>query len=412
MKTLHSWIARSLHWSGAFVLIFVHCFFPASASGQQLLMSPDAYDVSFSPRGTYASFLNATSVLFELSSLKTRPILLRPTGHLAPVFAPDEAAFATVRAEAFAGGFIGTAIRKHETLSAAMISEFPSALYGTNTADIQDMHWMLDGNSFLCLVPQGARIRRYSAANGSLIAQSQWLDGGSHRLSICHSEHRVVSASEDGRIYVWSLDELSLERTITNQVGFAAFAVISEDGKSIYSGSINDDLRVYSTADWSEIRKVKAKQTGVRELAVDREQTIVLTRGYDGTAKGWAPHDLRHLFTVPVGNTAVTYSQKPPYRIQISPDGSLFATAGFDLQGRLFTIPLTVTSARREGQELKLEWCGGRPPFRLQQRASMSIGDWEDVPGELTSRRLSLPLSKTRFYRIVGQPTAEPASNL
>jgi len=198
---------------------------------------------------------------------------------------------------------------------------------------------------------------------------------------------------------------------MTNQVGFAAFAVISEDGKSIYSGSFNDDLRVYATADGSEIRKVKAKQTGVRELAVDREQTIVLTRGYDGTAKGWAARDFRHLFTVPVGKPAVTFSQKEPYRIQVSPDGSLFATAGWDGEGRLFTIPLTVTSARREGQEMKLEWCGGRPPFRLQQRSSLSAGEWENVSEDLTSRRLSIPVTGTRFYRIAGQPTPEPISN-
>ena len=384
------------------------CLGPRSASAQQLLFSTLAEDIAFSPHGQYLAFMTYTTSVVRLGPGPMKVFGLGTLAQFTPVFSPDESMLAATMGEVFAGGLTGTRILTHKVPEGPVVSVFPSALHGTNRANIRDMHWLPDGASFLCLIPSGAEIRRFSAADGRLLMSSEFLQAGSYKLSLSHSTRRIVSASENGLIYIWSLNDLSLQHTLTNQIGPAAFAVISEDGKTIYSGAENDDLRSYSTSDRSETRKVKAGQNGVRELAVDGEQTIVLTRGYDGTAKGWTAGEFRHLFTVPVGEPAVPHNKGSRYPIHISPDGSLFATAGRNAQGRLFTIPLTVTTARREGQELKLEWCGGRPPFRLQQRASLSAGDWEDASEDLHSRRLSVPVAGSRFYRITSEPWPEP----
>jgi WD40 repeat protein len=303
----------------------------------------------------------------------------------------------------FAGGFTGTEIVTYSTPGGERVQGFPSALYGTNQAKVEDLLVTPNGESFLCVVSgSGLQVRTYSTRTGEAQLKSQLMDDFADTISVSYASKRIAAGTFDrGSILIWNLEDLSLVTRLTNHLGSSSFAAISKDGNTLYSGARDGTLRRYSCDDWSEQLRVDTSQKGVREIGVDSEETIVVTRGYDGTVKGWTAKDFRPLFKVQVSNPVPEYDRQQNYRVRISPDGSVFATAGSDGIGKLFSIPLHVTRAERNDQSVLLEWAGGHPPFKLQSRGSITSGDWEDVPGTMTSRRLRVPVSGSRFYRVV-----------
>lgn len=57
------------------------------------------------------------------------------------------------------------------------------------------------------------------------------------------------------------------------------------------------------------------------------------------------------------------------------------------------------------GQQIRLSWDGGYPPFTVQQRTHPVEGDWENVAQGLMDRFLVLPATNAAaYYQVIGQP--------
>lgn len=110
--------------------------------------------------------------------------------------------------------------------------------------------------------------------------------------------------------------------------------------------------------------------------------------------------------------------------LQLSGDATLVITANYSRDpagthhGRTVTsifsnpvvvstgpqIPLTIGSIVRNGSTVTINWSGGKPPFQLQKRASLTGGDWQDVGAPTSSTSASDVLSgDSAFYRVRGQ---------
>ncbi len=83
-------------------------------------------------------------------------------------------------------------------------------------------------------------------------------------------------------------------------------------------------------------------------------------------------------------------------------------SGGVNNNGAIIRIDLAafrVKIAPESGNQIRLFWDGGYPPFTVQQRTNLLDDVWVDVVQDLTNRSVVLPLTNTAaYYQVIGQP--------
>lgn len=84
------------------------------------------------------------------------------------------------------------------------------------------------------------------------------------------------------------------------------------------------------------------------------------------------------------------------------------ASGGANNNGTIIRIDPAAFRVRIEpesGNQVRLSWDGGYPPFTIQQRTNLLTGDWSEVVSGLTDRSISLPATNPpTYFRVLGQP--------
>lgn len=67
-------------------------------------------------------------------------------------------------------------------------------------------------------------------------------------------------------------------------------------------------------------------------------------------------------------------------------------------------VPLAISGAKIQGGQIVIQWSGGKGPYQLQRRPSLTQGSWENVGNTTTGTSASDTVEAgNRFYRVVGQ---------
>lgn len=64
---------------------------------------------------------------------------------------------------------------------------------------------------------------------------------------------------------------------------------------------------------------------------------------------------------------------------------------------------LRICSITRIGSNVDIIWIGGRGPYQLQTRDSLSLGTWRNFGTPIAGNSAAVPMSKTGFIRVVGR---------
>jgi hypothetical protein len=92
------------------------------------------------------------------------------------------------------------------------------------------------------------------------------------------------------------------------------------------------------------------------------------------------------------------------FSVTVTDPGGLSASASFTIPVTYVPPPPVVLQIASQGQQIKLSWSGGTPPFQLQSATNFVVPAWVNI-GSLTSNRnaTATPSNAASFYRVQGQ---------
>jgi len=92
------------------------------------------------------------------------------------------------------------------------------------------------------------------------------------------------------------------------------------------------------------------------------------------------------------------------FGVTVTDPGGLNASASFGIVVTYTPPPPVVLQIALQGQQLKLSWSGGTPPFQLQSTTNLGIPAWVNVGNFTTNRSATTMLSDAAsFYRVQSQ---------
>lgn len=152
------------------------------------------------------------------------------------------------------------------------------------------------------------------------------------------------------------------------------------DGTILISGGMDSVIKLWTTADWSLIRPVKAHANSVHTMAMAADESFLATGSTDCTVKIWSFPQMELLYTVQDRKKTVA-------DVSISPDGQQVAAASYGGRVAIWTSEakpvvafaastknLTSTAFAPDGKLLAVSGLGD------------DIGVWQLADGELVTR--------------------------
>lgn len=135
--------------------------------------------------------------------------------------------------------------------------------------------------------------------------------------SIAGCSRFLASGSTDETIRIFDLSKRKDVGTLTSHAGsVTCLAFVAAE--LLISGSEDGFICMYSTADWEEVRRIKAHKHGISSLSVHPSGKLMLSVGQDNKLRMW---DLR--------SGKLAYARRTSLRsalgISFSPDGTLYA---------------------------------------------------------------------------------------
>ena len=85
---------------------------------------------------------------------------------------------------------------------------------------------------------------------------------------------------------------------------------------------------------------------------------------------------------------------------------TLVGNMGMHLTSLAFVSPVLIQSITRSGNDLRLSWSGGIPPYQLQTRSSLSAGAWSNAGGPTSQNSATLVngvSGSAGFFRVTSQ---------
>lgn len=80
-----------------------------------------------------------------------------------------------------------------------------------------------------------------------------------------------------------------------------------------------------------------------------------------------------------------------------------YLSAGHPVPSAVQPAPLVISSTTIQGGRIVIQWTGGKGPFQLQRRSSLTEGTWENVGEPVTGTSASDSVdAQMKFYRVLG----------
>lgn len=153
---------------------------------------------------------------------------------------------------------------------------------------------------------------------------------------------RGLSASADRSIQMWETESGRLLVRFDGHTGDVNSAVFSPDAQRIASASADMSIRLWDTLTGEEIRRFSGHTASVTGVAFSPDGSLLLSTSWDGTARLWDVEtgtELRQL----IGHNGVVYG--PAF----SPDGQYALTGSADATVRLWDVATGEEIRRFEG---------------------------------------------------------------
>ena len=155
-------------------------------------------------------------------------------------------------------------------------------------------------------------------------------DGGLHSIVVLpDGDTCVVSAENDGTLYLVSLAEGRAFDRLVGHVGPVNSLALGDAGRLLLSASDDESIRVWDTRTWQTVTVLAGHSGHIRQVAAQGK--VAVSGGEDGTVRVW---DLESGACRAVFDDHVSSVD----RVAISPDGMLAASAARDNQVLLWDL--------------------------------------------------------------------------
>jgi WD40 repeat protein len=219
------------------------------------------------------------------------------------------------------------------------------------------------GEERLAAAGQGAAIKVWNVAAGTVEKELQGHQGDITALAASPDRSRLASASQDGSVRLWDAGELKELRALAGHEGPVTAVAFAADGKVLITGGADKTVRTWSVEDGKEARKYQHPSAvgavaaapgetyysagGVKEVnewrqvSADAKRTLaghgaavhavafapggeaVASAGSDKTIRLWNPADGAQL-------RAINAHEASIYALAYAADGTMLASGGFD----------------------------------------------------------------------------------
>ncbi len=143
-------------------------------------------------------------------------------------------------------------------------------------------------------------------------------------------DHRLITASDDGTLKLWTVKSGAEERTFSGHTSWVTAVSASADGQIFASGSYDRSIRVWShQTDPKASFELSGHQAGVKDVDFRRDGKQIVTASADKTAIVWNLETRQSVLTIK-GHQGILRASK------FSPDGLQIATASEDGSVRLW----------------------------------------------------------------------------
>jgi WD40 repeat protein len=133
----------------------------------------------------------------------------------------------------------------------------------------------------------------------------------------------LASASLDQTVKIWSTATWTLQQTLTGHTNGVASVAFSPNGQEIVSGSVDGTLRIWNRSSGACLLTVVAHALPVTATVFTPDGTRVVSSGDDGTVRIWS---------ATTGSAVLTLGGQGDFIgvVAFSPDGALCASTGGD----------------------------------------------------------------------------------
>jgi WD40 repeat protein len=130
---------------------------------------------------------------------------------------------------------------------------------------------------------------------------------------------KIASADQDGKIRIWDVASVTIEKTLIGHEGAAKLLSFSPDGRMLASAGNDNTLRLWDVATGQQLKQ-PIPSDPVERFAFTPDGKRLVTASYDGTVVVWDPAAMQEVVTLRRGGR-----NGPPSSVSFSDDGLVLA---------------------------------------------------------------------------------------
>lgn len=150
-------------------------------------------------------------------------------------------------------------------------------------------------------------------------------------IAISQDGRTLVSGSADRTIKVWDLQTKELRRTLTGHTDTVRAIALSQDGQILVSGGGEKTVRLWNVTTGRSLGRLLGHGGPVWTVAISQDGQTLLSAGEDGTVKLWNAQNGQLHRTLPAHARRV-------FSLAVNPNGQIFATGSIDRTIKLWDL--------------------------------------------------------------------------